>query len=59
VDVDSLRLRYGVGEGDFLAVLVGRDGTEKHRSTEPIPPGELFRMIDAMPMRREEMEERR
>jgi hypothetical protein len=47
VDADSLRLRYGAGPGEFLAVLVGKDGTEQARWTEPIPPGELFRQVDS------------
>ncbi len=55
VEVDSLRKRYGVGEEDFAAVLVGKDGTEKARWEAPIPPDELFRTVDAMPMRQEEM----
>lgn len=47
VDAESLRLRFGVGADDFLAVLVGKDGTEKERWTEPVPPAALFRAADA------------
>lgn len=48
------RERYGVSEGRFEAVLLGRDGGEKFRSAEPVTPEELFERIDAMPMRRRE-----
>jgi hypothetical protein len=55
VEVDSLRKRFGVGSGEFLAVLIGKDGTEKGRWPDPIPPLELFRYVDSMPMRQQEM----
>jgi hypothetical protein len=54
VDADSLRMRFGIGSGEYVAVLVGKDGTEKTRWMEPVPPGELFRRVDAMPMRQQE-----
>ena len=41
-------------DGAFAAVLVGRDGGEKFRSSEPVPAEKLFGLIDAMPMRRRE-----
>jgi hypothetical protein len=47
VDADSLRLRFGVGAGDFLAVLVARDGYEAMRWDAPASPDELIRAIDA------------
>jgi hypothetical protein len=53
---DEAREDFGVAEGSFAAILVGKDGTEKARFMEPIEPGELFRRIDGMPMRRREME---
>jgi hypothetical protein len=48
VEAESLRKRYGAGEGQFLVVLVGMDGKEKARSTEAVPPGDLFRAIDTL-----------
>ena len=50
--------RYGVEPGRFAAVLVGKDGTVKHRSDEPVEPENLYALIDEMPMRRREMRER-
>ena len=50
--------RFGVEPGTFAALLVGKDGAVKHRSAEPVEPGELYALVDAMPMRRREMRER-
>ncbi len=50
--------RYGVEPGRFAAVLVGKDGTVKHRSGKPVEPEDLYALIDQMPMRRREMRER-
>lgn len=53
----AARDRFRV-EPDTLAVLlVGKDGTVKHRSGEPVGPEEVFSLVDAMPMRRREMRE--
>ncbi len=41
--------------GTFEVVLIGRDGGEKLRANAPVPPAELFALIDTMPMRRAEM----
>ena len=42
----------------FEIVLIGKDGGEKFSSPEPITPDRLFEIIDAMPMRRDEMRRR-
>jgi hypothetical protein len=58
VDAPSLRARYGVAvNASFTAVLVGKDGSVKWRESRPAEPAELFRLIDTMPMRRQEMRE--
>jgi hypothetical protein len=46
-----------MGAKAFLVVLIGKDGKEKLRSGVPMPPQELFAIVDAMPMRRAEMQE--
>ncbi len=43
----------------FSVVLIGKDGGEKLRRTTPLSPEELFAIVDAMPMRRDEMRERK
>jgi len=57
-EASAARAHFRVEGGSFAAVLVGRDGGEKHRSSEPIVPEKLFEIIDAMPMRRREMREK-
>jgi hypothetical protein len=53
----ALRERFGVPATEaFAAVLVGKDGGEKWRAARPAEPGELFALIDTMPMRRNEMQ---
>jgi hypothetical protein len=54
----AARSRFRVEGGAFVAVLVGRDGGEKFRSAEPVPPEKLFDLIDAMPMRQREIRAR-
>ncbi len=50
---------HGIRHGGFTLVLLGKDGTEKLRSTEPVPLRELFGLIDGMPMRQAELRERK
>lgn len=50
---DALRDRFGIDpSAPFACVLIGKDGTEKWRGTEPVPHAEIDGIIDAMPMRR-------
>jgi len=48
------RRRFHVKAGEFVVVLVGKDGGEKLRSAKPLPFKRLEDAIDAMPMRKEE-----
>lgn len=56
-DGAALRRRFGVGAG-FVAILLGKDGGEKLRSHGPLGREALLPLIDAMPMRRQEMTRR-
>lgn len=58
-ETQALRDRYGVRNGEFLVVLVGKDGGTKLDASEPLNPAEVFDLIDAMPMRRKEIQNRR
>ncbi len=40
---------------DFMLYLIGKDGGVKRRFSRPVSPTELFRTVDAMPMRQSEM----
>ncbi|SEJ85577.1 protein of unknown function [Dyadobacter sp. SG02] len=43
----------------FTFILVGRDGGEKLRSSDVVSAEKLFGLIDAMPMRKNEVERNR
>ena len=58
-DAAALRKRFGVRRGAFRVVLVGKDGHTALFSGKPVPSARLFGLIDAMPMRRQEMQRRR
>ncbi|HEY9660301.1 MAG TPA: DUF4174 domain-containing protein [Allocoleopsis sp.] len=55
---DRLRQQFGITPEEFAVLLVGKDGTEKQRSQTPIDLAALFRAIDAMPMRQQEIRSR-
>lgn len=50
-----LRQRFGVADQAFQVVLIGKDTGVKLSRTRPTPPSMIFDLIDAMPMRREEV----
>lgn len=55
INPNVLRQYYKVNTS-FTVVLIGKDGGEKKRTQTILNPQELFGIIDAMPMRRAEME---
>jgi hypothetical protein len=56
LDAADLRRRADIADGaGFTAVLIGKDGGVKLRSTKPVPAASLFGLIDSMPMRRREI----
>ena len=55
---EQLRERYGIGSGEFAVVLIGKDGTEKRRSGQPVAIEDLFEQVDQMPMRQRELQQR-
>jgi hypothetical protein len=56
---NALYKKYQVKQDEFAVILVGKDGTEKYRAKKVVPLDELFALIDAMPMRREEVKHKR
>ena len=54
--VESIRRRLGVRSGAFQLILIGKDGAVKLRSDKPVAAQDIFKIIDSMPMRRQEME---
>lgn len=53
--LNALRCKFHVQVGSFTVVLVGKDGGEKFRSHEPVTIEKLDALIDAMPMRQQEV----
>ncbi|MBD8489970.1 DUF4174 domain-containing protein [Echinicola sp. CAU 1574] len=53
--VEALKLT----NNEFEIILIGLDGQIKRRQSQFLAPNELFGTIDAMPMRRQEMESER
>ncbi len=51
----ALRRRLAIADAGFAVVLVGKDGEVKKVWRDVVEPRQLFALIDAMPMRREEM----
>jgi hypothetical protein len=51
--------RFEVPQDVFHCLLVGKDGSVKLRRTSVVEPEELFSLIDAMPMRQQEMQRKR
>jgi hypothetical protein len=54
----SLRERYDVSPKAFSLILVGKDGGVKLRRNDPVDLEEIFRLIDSMPMRQDEMRQK-
>ena len=54
-DGQAARRTFHVAPEDFTAILLGKDGGEKFRSTKPVSFEVLRDTIDSMPMRRNEM----
>ena len=54
-DAAQLRAVLHIPPGQFQVLLIGKDGGVKRRWDAPIAPRELFGVIDAMPMRQQEM----
>jgi hypothetical protein len=52
----QLRKRLAVDDSTFRMVLVGKDGNTAFASNDPVPAKDIFGRIDAMPMRRDEMQ---
>jgi hypothetical protein len=53
-----LRDRFNVNRGEFKVVLVGKDGGTKLNRKNQTHLKDIFDLIDAMPMRREEMRQK-
>ena len=55
LDANRIRRAAGLPADRFSLALIGKDGSVVLKQFRPVAIGALFRTIDAMPMRREEM----
>jgi hypothetical protein len=55
-EMQAIRARFHVAEDRFLVLLLGEDGSEALRSSEPVDATRLNALIDTMPSRRVERE---
>ena len=51
----AIRTKFAAPPGQFTCILVGKDGGIKLRQDSQVKLEKVFNLIDAMPMRREEM----
>ncbi len=54
-EVTGLRDRFDIDPNAFTLILIGKDGTVKRRAEAVVGAQDLFDQINAMPMRRREM----
>ncbi|MEM9327881.1 MAG: DUF4174 domain-containing protein [Bacteroidota bacterium] len=59
LDSEGILNTYGLDRERFSVALIGKDGGIKFRSSEVVPPLQIYGLIDQMPMRRSEMRSRR
>lgn len=57
--VDSLRKRFAVPRGDFKVILIGKDGGVKFQGDNQADLKKIFDLIDAMPMRQNELRQKK
>lgn len=55
---DSIRNRFSAPRHTFTLVLVGKDGDVKMRRHDQVKLKEVFALIDSMPMRQNEMQQK-
>ena len=55
---DSIRDRFVIPPNAFSLILIGKDGGIKLKRNDPVDLAEVFELIDSMPMRRNEMQQK-
>ena len=55
-DADSIRNQFVIPNDTFIIILVGKDGGIKLKRNDQVPLAEVFELIDSMPMRQREMQ---
>ena len=57
--VQAIRKSFEAHVRTFQVLLIGKDGGVKLRSSEPVSMKDLFGLIDSMPMRQQEMDNKK
>jgi hypothetical protein len=55
----SIREQFGIAPNSFTVILVGKDGGIKLKRNDQVRLEEIFRLIDSMPMRQDEIRQKR
>ena len=55
----KLRDKFDVQRGSFAVIVVGKDGGTKLNRRDPTQLADIFALIDAMPMRQDEMRQKK
>jgi Domain of unknown function (DUF4174) len=55
----SIHRKFGIKQGDFQVLLIGKDGHSTLQWPKPVSSEVIFSAIDKMPMRRDEMSGRK
>ena len=55
----KLRQHFDIDNNDFRIILIGKDGTSKRQDSSVVQPETIFSQIDTMPMRQQEMHDRK
>ena len=54
---EAIRTSYDIPSGQFMVVLIGKDGSVKMRKDDIVSTQEIFTLIDSMPLRKQEIRE--
>ena len=57
-DADSIRKHFAISGDTLTLILVGKDGGIKLKSSNQVKLSEVFKLIDSMPMRQREMQQK-
>ncbi len=58
-EADSIRHDFNIESGRFTLLLIGKDGRVKINSHDVVPAQDIFTLIDSMPMRQQEVVDRK
>ena len=58
-EVKELRKKFKVKDHEYVVFLLDKDSQLKYRDDKPVAMEDIFAIIDAMPLRKQELEDRR